>query len=261
MTLKTALLDIYRANPCRTLPNAFWKTAIRANAMTMDLQRDGEGQLQSLALLEGSRLMAFWCQDGLSSPFLQDKLRDLSFALVHQNALSLFEGHAFSRRDAYFRLLHQGQPDEAHCPPGFDLITVKPEDDVQAVADLIGRCYEGIQINSSIVRSWLSHPVYDPGLWIWIVEQKTGARVALGIAECDSEVPEVSLEWIQVLPSFRQKGLGKVLVSALLRRAFDRVDFVTVAGRVDNQTRPDILYRRCGFSGNDIWWLLASDSI
>ena len=79
MTLKTALLDIYRENPCRTLPNAFWKTVIRGNAMTMDLQRDGEGQLQSLALLDGSRLMAFWCQDRLSSPFLQDKIKDLSF--------------------------------------------------------------------------------------------------------------------------------------------------------------------------------------
>ena len=33
-------------------------------------------------------------------------------------------------------------------------------------------------------------------------------------------------------------------------------DFTTVSGEVDNKTNPEKLYRRCGFEGDDIWYVL-----
>ena len=33
-------------------------------------------------------------------------------------------------------------------------------------------------------------------------------------------------------------------------------DFATVSGKVDNETNPEALYRKCGFVGNDVWHIL-----
>ena len=64
------------------------------------------------------------------------------------------------------------------------------------------------------------------------------------------------LEWIQVSPNYRGKGLGKFIVRELRWRMRDKAEFVTVSGRVDNPSHPDILYKRCGFSNEEIWHVL-----
>ena len=34
-------------------------------------------------------------------------------------------------------------------------------------------------------------------------------------------------------------------------------EFATVSGKVNNPTNPESLYRKCGFTGNDIWHILT----
>ena len=114
-------------------------------------------------------------------------------------------------------------------------------------------CYPSISPDASEVRAWTAHPVFDPGLWIWIIDVAADRPAALGIAEFDPAVSEGSLEWIQVLPRYRGRGLGSALVSELLARLAGRADFTTVSGRIENETHPERLYRRCGFTGDDIW--------
>jgi GNAT superfamily N-acetyltransferase len=63
------------------------------------------------------------------------------------------------------------------------------------------------------------------------------------------------LEWIQVSLKYRRKGLGAFLVRELLWRMKGKTDFVTVSGKVDDPNRPEQLYRSCGFTGNDIWYI------
>ncbi|MDY6866369.1 MAG: GNAT family N-acetyltransferase [Chloroflexota bacterium] len=65
---------------------------------------------------------------------------------------------------------------------------------------------------------WFNHPVFEPDLWVWIMDEEEDQPAALGIAELDNRVPEASLEWIQVLPGYRGRGLGKAIVAELLRR-------------------------------------------
>lgn len=38
---------------------------------------------------------------------------------------------------------------------------------------------------------------------------------------------------------------------------WEKSDFVTVSGKVDNDTKPEFLYRKCGFTGEDIWHILT----
>ncbi len=124
------------------------------------------------------------------------------------------------------------------------------------VSDLIGQCYEDIHPTTAEIMSWVKHPVFDPTLWVWVIDDAKGIPTGLGIAEVDDDVQEGSLEWIQVLPEYRGRGIGKGIVEELLSRLEGRVKFTTVAGEEDNKTNPEALYRSCGFEGEDIWWML-----
>ena len=81
------------------------------------------------------------------------------------------------------------------------------------------------------------------------------------IAELDKKILEASLEWIQVLPEYRGQGVGKTLVNELLHRVSKKVKFTTVSGLLDGETNPEILYRKCGFTGSDIWMVYNKESM
>jgi GNAT superfamily N-acetyltransferase len=203
--------------------------------------------------------MAFWCADPADHPLTQDQIDRVRFALVHEAALPIFSQREFVRRQPYFRLSHSGSIRESLCPAGFVLQPVRPETDLDAVVGLLCACYPTFNINIEIVRGWLEHPVYDPELWLWVIDLASGEKAGLGIAERDSQVPEASLEWIQVLPAYRGMGLGKAIVTALVQRASADVRFTTVSGEISNVHQPEKLYRRCGFTGEDVWWLLNDE--
>ncbi len=64
------------------------------------------------------------------------------------------------------------------------------------------------------------------------------------------------MEWVQVSKNSRRQGLGSYVVLELLWRMRNKMKFVTVSGRCDNPANPESLYRRCGFSGDDVWHVL-----
>ncbi|MDW7662751.1 MAG: GNAT family N-acetyltransferase [Bacillota bacterium] len=157
----------------------------------------------------------------------------------------------------FFRIKHECNEIGDYClDERFTIMNVDTTVDLEKVSDLIGKCYEDIHPSVDTISQWTEYDVFEEDLWIWIIEKETNSPIALGIAELDYSVPEGSLEWIQVLPGYQGKGLGKILVLELLKRMHGKVDCVTVSGEVDNETNPERLYKSCGFSGDDIWWLL-----
>jgi len=252
------LLDIYRKNPCRTLPNAYWKSAVDLDGATLLVNRDRDGELLAFGLWKESGLMAYWCASTGNNLLEQDQINHVLFALVHEQCLPLFDVRDFSLRQAYFRLKHSGKAQPVDCPEGFVFKTVDPQVDLPAVVSLIRSCYRNIKVDQAIVEQWLHHPVYDPELWVWIYDQAQDKPVGLGIAELDQQVPEASLEWVQVLPSYHKRGLGTAIVRELLARVDGKAAFTTVSGEVNNRSKPELLYRKCGFTGDDVWWLLRS---
>ena len=253
------LLKIYLDHPCRTLPNAFWKTAARLPISDLDVTKGAGGDLSSLAIWEDRRLLAFWCADPADQPLTQHEIAMTHFVLVHEHALPIFAQREFIQRRPYFRLSQKGLNPSSEPPTGFGFELVSPEADMDAVVDLISVCYPSMRITPAVVRGWLQHPVYDPNLWLWVIHLETGEKVGLGIAERDRRVPEASLEWIQVHPDYHGKGLGTAIVTELVHRVSDKVKFTTVSGEVENPYQPEMLYRRCGFMGEDVWWLLNDD--
>ncbi len=120
----------------------------------------------------------------------------------------------------------------------------------------INGCYLDIGVSEAELQGYTWRRVYCPELWLAVRDVATGELVATGIGELDREIGEGILEWIQVSPGYRGRGLGKFLVLELLRRMKPTADFATVSGQCNNPTSPEQLYRKCGFTGNDVWHIL-----
>ena len=164
-----------------------------------------------------------------------------------------------SKSRRYFRLIHY--PEKAYStllPDGYFYREVMLPDEISIVADFINRCYPNSQLSTYDVSGWIKYPVFKKILWVFICDKDSLLPVALGIADFDDDVKEGSLEWIQVLPEKRGKGLGRSIVFELLHRLKDHADFVTVSGEVDNSSNPEALYRKCGFTGDDIWYVIET---
>jgi len=160
-------------------------------------------------------------------------------------------------RKPYFRIIHKNRAiPAAKLPLGFRIVNVNVDTEADDVAELIVKCYDDLHPSGQSVRNWASYPVFDGDSWIWVIDERKDVPAGLGIAEVDPKIPEASLEWIQVLPEYWGRGLGEYIVLELLNRLYGRVEFTTVSGEVESQTNPESLYRRCGFRGDDVWWLL-----
>ena len=155
--------------------------------------------------------------------------------------------------EKYFRLLHDLKiVQRSSLSVGFSVVSATIEEFV----DHINSCYSDISISEQYLISYREHPVYDKYLWLAVKDNSINRIVASGIAEFDPEIREGALEWIQVTKEYRGKGLGKFIVNELLYRLKERADFVTVSGKTNNETNPEILYRKCGFTGADVWHIL-----
>jgi GNAT superfamily N-acetyltransferase len=252
-----ALTAVYRCSPCEVLPNALWKTACQADQHKCSFQVEGES-VSELCMWNQDRLLLYWKPDP----------KDLNFsvfgtprlALVHQRALPYFPIEKYSHRTAYFRYQHSMKSlPKPLSIPGFELVEVEPVLQAEQITDFLNRCYPNMALDPKTILSWTRHPVFRSDLWIWLVDQRTKLPAALGIAEIDVEIGEGALEWIQVLPEYRRQGLGKVVVDMLLNRLQGTANFTTVSGEIENPTNPGMLYRKCGFEGDHIWWVFRND--
>ena len=172
--------------------------------------------------------------------------------ILHQEDFDEIEYQQYTD-EPYFRLIHDLTSLTAPVlPQGYSLCEATLGD----VAAHITSCYDGIGISESELRSYTAQPVYDAALWLAVQDDQTGSIVATGIAELDREIGEGVLEWIQVSEGHRGYGLGSYLVSELLWRMNGKASFATVSGQCSNVSKPEKLYRKCGFTGNDVWHIL-----
>ncbi|QSX06684.1 GNAT family N-acetyltransferase [Sedimentibacter sp. zth1] len=155
----------------------------------------------------------------------------------------------------YFRLLHSMDIINNELIDGYYIKTATI-DDITIIVDIINKSYLDISVTKEQIYSYTHTQVYNKDLWILVYDKETNEVVGCGIADVDNEIQEGILEWIQVLPQYRNKGIGKFIVNELLRRMRNIAKFVTVSGQVENKTNPEGLYRKCGFKGKDIWHVM-----
>lgn len=157
--------------------------------------------------------------------------------------------------EKYFRLYHNLKEIPKVLTNDFE-ITTATRKDIKQIVQIINDSYTDTSVNKELIKSYTKTSVYSEDLWVMIKEKVTGKYVGCGIADFDTEAKELILEWIQVLPQYRGKKIGQLIVTELLFRMKDIADFATVSGKVDNMTNPEALYRKCRFIGDDVWHIL-----
>ncbi|MGI6334421.1 MAG: GNAT family N-acetyltransferase [Saccharofermentanales bacterium] len=157
--------------------------------------------------------------------------------------------------ELYFKMVHYPKNTEKNkyeLPGHIIFIDASIED----FANHINSSYERESVTTQELYVYRERPVYDEKLWICLYDADKKQIVATGIAEYDVLVKEGSLEWIQVSKDYRNHGFGSVIVHELLNRLKGKAEFVTVSGKVDNETKPGLLYKKCGFEDETIWHVL-----
>lgn len=191
-----------------------------------------------------------------SIPYWKNKIIQMpeNMKILHDNAFDkkLFYDYVDEK---YFRLSHNLEQIESISLDDFYVKTAT-KDEIPVLVDVINQSYMDLSITYEQLLDDTKSKVYDEDLWIIAYEKETDKSIACGIAELDKELKEGILEWIQVLPEYRGKKVGQLIVNELLSRLKGKADFVTVSGKVDNATKPELLYRKCGFTGEDIWHIL-----
>lgn len=153
----------------------------------------------------------------------------------------------------YFRLLH----DFRRIPPASShglRIAVAEEKDFETVAQIINASYPDIRITTEKIKAMTGTGVYTPHLWLMATDESTGQPLGCAIADFDPEAGELVIEWVQVLPEHRRRGIAAALVVELLNRRPPNAGFATVSGKEPSALA---LYRLCGFRGFDFWHVMT----
>ncbi|MBD5146138.1 MAG: GNAT family N-acetyltransferase [Ruminococcus sp.] len=192
----------------------------------------------------------------LSIPYWKNKniITPEHIKIVHQNDFNA-ENFSDFTDEKYFRLIHRLENIKAFTLDDFTVRTAAPED-IPLIVDLINKSYTDISVSCEQISALTQLDVYDNNLWIIAYDKENNFAIGCGIADFDDKAKEGILEWIQVLPEYRGNKIGRLIVNELLCRIAEKADFATVSGKVDNASKPEILYRKCGFTGDDVWHIL-----
>lgn len=198
----------------------------------------------------GAASIPYWKQKGLIVPE--------NMEIVHERDYISERFRDYSD-EPYFRLYHdlKAVRQEIAGEIEGEVEIVSGIQDIGEFVRLINASYNDLRVTAEQLEGYRRTPVYCPDLWILLKEKVAGTVLAGGIADYDREAKELILEWIQVLPSHRGHGYGQVIVNSLLSKMQGIADFATVSGKVNNPTNPESLYRKCGFTGDDVWHVLT----
>ena len=194
----------------------------------------------------GTESLPYWKCKGIVVP---DNMR-----IVHERDFSDDMLRDYSD-EPYFRLYHDLQDIKPIAIEGVELVSGASS--IDEFVRLINASYEDLRVTAGQMEGYQRTPVFCPDLWLLLKEKETGTIFAGGIADYDREIGELILEWIQVFPEYRRRGYGQLIVNCLLSKMQGIAKFATVSGKVNNPTNPEGLYRRCGFTGHDIWHVLT----
>ena len=253
VTFTDVLTQVYCKNPCQVLPNALWKTldVLHEYNTVYEIER---GEVTTIKIWTDDHLLMYWTRNR-DSTLSKKYIESVSFMLIHQDYLEYIPVEQFPFQKSYFRLIHKGIIPGVRLPPGYTIVDVDISREAEDLSRFITQCYTDLCPSAETVKSWVKHPVFDKNLWIW-VNDENNTRVGLGIAERDPKISEGSLEWVQVLPRYRNSGIGRCIVVELLKRLQGTVEFTTVSGEYDYNRKH--FYESCNFTGGDIWWVLRT---
>lgn len=249
------LRELYLKDPCRILPRTLWKVIRRLPSLEAHFLEEG-GITTGVELREPGKILLYGTRTQNALKAASVKLDGVPRVLIHDDFVKPLAPW-FDHKKSFLRMIHRGSDLPLRSSePGLSLREVDPATELPLVATILHACYDTPTPGTDEIAAWTRRSVYDPHLWLWITDRHTKQPVALGIAEADMITREGSIEWIQVLPEQRERGLGAMLLQELVYRLERKTMITTASWETRNPCHPERLFEMCGFTGHDIWWLL-----
>lgn len=161
----------------------------------------------------------------------------------------------------YFRAFlpapqHQG---DLTVPPGFEIVTFDPARDIPTAAGLMNAAYPSLQrlTTPEKLQALIAAEHFCPEGWFFLRHKPSGQRVGLTICGYCPHTREGFIDWTEILPRFRHRGLGALLVKEAINRLAERSDFLTASGSLDAPFVMGDLYMACGFEQMRQWSILG----
>lgn len=151
-------------------------------------------------------------------------------------------------------------PEDLVITPGFEFVEFDPDRDVAAAVALMNAAYPSLRhlATAGKLQAMMAAKHFFPQGWFFLRHSATGERVGLTICGHCSQMREGFIEWTEILPRFRHRGLGALLVKEAINRLAERSDFLTASGSLDAPFAMGDLYMSCGFEHLRQWSILGS---
>lgn len=249
----SAVKELYVQNPCRVSGLAFWKVAqLCRESETYSVTNKGHTYLYAI---RNQRLEFYWSDDRLHFLLTPNEIEALEFLVLHADFYRLIADKmaGYQVRESHPLLYDFAFSQGVECSDEFFIadFDFAGEQDCVVAAEMLNRCYETHHHSAAEVAGWRKLPVFDESLWLWVRSRASKEAVGLGISTYQACIRECYLDWIQVLPEYQGRGLGRLLVSETIRRAIGKSDIIRVTGMVDD------FYRKCGFAGTESWCIIT----
>ena len=156
----------------------------------------------------------------------------------------------------YFRLRHDLHAlDQSALPGAYRMGTLDRHHAAQLAA-LLETCYQGLTLTPEAAEAMRTEAFAfaSAQLGAWT---RAGTLVGCCLGTFDAQAREGVVDWLAVHPLHRRKGIARALVNACVEAYIGYADFMTVSGQVDNPSHPEAVYRKCGFTGGDVWHVLV----
>ena len=111
----------------------------------------------------------------------------------------------------YFRLIHRLNyvPDFSNNDFTYKMLS---KEKTNEIADMINASYShtDVFVSADYIKGLTEAKVYFPELWIGAFDNSR--LVGSIICDLDTKIGEGIIEWLQILPEYREKGIASVLV-------------------------------------------------
>lgn len=190
----------------------------------------------------------YWKAKNLSAP--------PNMKIVHDSEFDAALLEKYNDRK-YFRLIHHLKAIPEFNVTEFELggISANMIDELSNMINL-SYTYSSVGVSADYLRTLMTLEVYCPELWIGTFS--SNRIIGSVICEFDKNTGEAAIEWLQVLPEYRNSGIASALVCQALKKMRGIADFATVSGECENPANPEYVYRKCGFEGSDVWHILET---
>ena len=244
---------LYVQNPCQVSSIAFWKVAqLCQEAETYCHSEKGS---RCLYAFRNQRLEFYWSDDRQHFPISSIEIEWFDFLVLHTDFYELITDQI------------SGYEVKASCPLLYDLgssqgveydnkffitgFNFAEQREFIEAAEVLNQCYETDNYQAKEVATWCQLPVFDNSLWLWVRSRTNNEVVGLGISTYQKSIRETYLDWIQIMPEYRGRGAGRLLVAETIKRAREKSDIIRVTGIADD------FYRKCGFVGTERWYTIS----